>query len=83
MTYLSELQCDVLKLQYDFIMLEGTLDMPEGNCCDMRGCIDLFKKIDPRVSRISTFAGGVQDTAYRLNADGRWIARAPFISDAL
>jgi hypothetical protein len=77
MAYLNELQCDVRELYYDFIKQEGTLNMREDNRCDMTGCIDLFKKIDPRVSRISTFAGGVQDTAYRLNADGRWVACEP------
>jgi hypothetical protein len=40
----------------------------------MRGCIDLFKRIDPSVSTILTIAGRRKDTAYVLT-DGGWSAR--------
>lgn len=39
-----------------------------------RDCIELFKKIDPEVKAIATYAGGKRDTGYLLK-DGKWEAQ--------
>jgi len=61
----TKLKCGVLRLAYDFDSATGTLHVPDGHCCDMKGCIDLFKEIDPAVQAIDTFSGVKPDTRYR------------------
>ena len=73
----SDLQCNVERIEYDFLRQLGVLRMPEANCCDMKGCIELFERIDPDVLRIETFAGGQPDTFYWRRASGRWEAGSP------
>ena len=72
----SDLGCYVQRLEYDFVTRTGTLIMCEISCTDMGGCIDLFKRIDPKVVHIRTIAGSEPDTEYRLMY-GRWHAKAP------
>jgi hypothetical protein len=72
-----ELMCDVIRIEYDFEWCIGTAHFAEHNCCDMSGCINLFKRIDPYVKRIITFAGQQQDTWYKINAAGEWEAFLP------
>lgn len=67
-------QCFVANLEYDFRCRAGTLHLADGSCTDMRGCIELFKSIDPRVVVIQTIAGGRRDTWYGV-IDGEWQAR--------
>jgi hypothetical protein len=67
-------QCFVVKLEYDFKSKAGVLHLEDHSCTDMRGCIDLFKKIDPRVTSIQTIAGKRRDTWYVRIAD-EWQAR--------
>ena len=55
--YRSELVCDVRGMAYDFDRHLGTLLLASEDCCDMRGCIELFEKVDPEVQRIEIFAG--------------------------
>ena len=46
--------------------------MPPVTCCDMEGCINLFRVIDPGVRRIETYAGGQRDTFYWRHDRDRW-----------
>ena len=50
---------------------EIVLEMPAGNCCDMRGVIGIAEKVMPMVWRITTIAGGLPDTEYR-KMRGEW-----------
>ena len=52
---------------------ELALEMPAGNCPDMRGAIEIATAICPSVWRIATFSGGMPDTEYR-NVRGEWLA---------
>jgi hypothetical protein len=70
----DELGCFVAGVAYHFRVRAGRLDMPEGVCCDMEGCIDLICWIDPDVCRIETYAGGARDTFYLRNGE-EWRAR--------
>lgn len=72
--YRDDVQCFVRELRYDFSQRMGHLMLGDRSCTDMRGCINLFKKIDPDVQGIATYAAGKRDTAYVLK-DGKWEAR--------
>lgn len=72
--YRDDVQCFVRELRYDFAQRMGHLILEDGSCTDMRGCIELFKKIDPEVQAIATYAGGKRDTGY-LFKDGKWESR--------
>lgn len=69
-TYSSKLQCVFNGWR---VLSDGeiALDMPEHNCCDMRGAIDIASVIMPSVWKISTFCGGLPDVMYIL-IDGKW-----------
>jgi hypothetical protein len=67
------LVCFVTGLAYDFAAKAGRLDMGPISCCDMDGCIALFRAIDPSVTTIATFADGARDTRYE-KVEGRWRA---------
>lgn len=71
--YRDDVQCFVRELRYDFGQRMGHLMLEDGSCTDMGGCIELFKKIDPEVQAIATYAGGKRDTGYWLK-DGKWEA---------
>lgn len=73
MRFLDDVQCYVRELTYDFKQRTGRLDLEDGSCTDMKGCIELFKRIDPEVHSIETIAGGRKDTKYHLT-DGKWEA---------
>jgi|SRR6516165_10288262 hypothetical protein len=62
--FISDLGSFVRSLAYSFEAKKGRLDMPPVSCCDMNGCIELFRTIDPEVCRIETYSGGLPDTAY-------------------
>jgi len=49
-------------ISYDVRKRIGTVKMPRTCCTDMSGAIDLFERIDPKVERIETYAGGRRDT---------------------
>lgn len=72
MPFREDLQCDVIRLEYDFERRHGHLFMQEGNCCDMDGGIVLFEAIDARVKHIETHAGKKQDTSYMNDSAGKW-----------
>lgn len=71
-TYSSKLQCVFNGWR---VLSDGeiALDMPENNCCDMRGAIDIAKAIMPSVWRIVTYAGGKIDAVY-VGPDDKWRA---------
>lgn len=69
----ERLKCGVVSLAYDFGSHTGQLHLPDGHCCDMTGCIDLFQEIDPEVTAIYTYSGGRADTAYRKSGT-KWNA---------
>lgn len=71
--YRDDVQCYVRELRYDFKTKTGTLMLEDLSSTDMRGCIGLFKKIDPDVVSIVTYSGGKRDTAYLLEG-GEWKA---------
>jgi hypothetical protein len=69
-TYSSKLQCVFNGWR---VLSDGeiALDMPEHNCCDMRGAIDIASVIMPSVWKISIFCGGMPDVMYIL-INGKW-----------
>lgn len=76
----EDLVTSVRRLEYDFELRAGFLYLPPSCCTDMGGCIKLFQAIDPEVSLIYTFEGGVQGTIYERvgtiyeRNDQRWRA---------
>lgn len=71
----AELACMVQGVAFNFETQVGLLQMPAGNCCDMRGCINLFERISSDVLLILTFSGSQQDTIYyRWTSDDKWQA---------
>ncbi|PBB27271.1 hypothetical protein CK227_05375 [Mesorhizobium sp. WSM4308] len=75
----AEMKCDVTGISYDFKTRTGRVDMAKGNNADMRGCIDVFLRIDPKAKHIETFAGSEPDTSYHKipASTGGWTARLP------
>ena len=67
--YHTGLQCCVLTVRYDYRTRHARLDMEDGDCCDMTGCIAFFKAIDPQVRMIETFSGPERDTSYVKQGD--------------
>lgn len=70
----NDVQCFVRELRYDFRARSGVLELENSSSTDMRGCINLFKTIDPDVRSILTISGGRRDTAYFLQ-NQKWEAR--------
>jgi hypothetical protein len=68
------LVCGVKTIEYQPALQLGVLRMPAGNCCDMSGCIELFRRLDLGVRRIETFSGDVRDTRYERDDNGTWRA---------
>jgi hypothetical protein len=66
------MQCCVRSVSYNFRDLTGRLDMEDGDCCDMSGCIEFFQALDPGVRLIETFSGSERDTAYIRSPRGVW-----------
>jgi hypothetical protein len=69
-----ELLCDVVSVYYDFGERTGKLVMGDQQCCTMDGCIAMFRRIDPDVRLINTYAGKIADTSYMRDMEGRWTA---------
>lgn len=70
--YSSKLQCCFHGWR---VIADGeiALYMPEDNCCNMDGAIEIAENIMPSVWRVATFSGVKQDTEYRLSL-GKWTA---------
>ncbi len=75
-TWNERLKCGVVSLAYDFGSHTGQLHLPDGDCCDMTGCVALFQGIDPKVTAIHTHSGGQADTVYRKGGT-EWNALLP------
>lgn len=71
----ERLRCGVLRLEYDFAARHGSVYFPPLHCCDMTGCIKLFKGIDSECSSIQTFEANKPETVYMIDDDGNWIAK--------
>ena len=71
-TYSSKMRCGFNAWR---VISDGeiALEMPDGQCCDMSGAIDIAEKIMPSVWRIQTISGGKTDVEYRLFR-GKWDA---------
>jgi len=69
----EQLQCEVVRLSYNFTNATGHIYFPPCNCCDMVGCIEYFRKIDPNVKCIQTYSGSKADTYYIFD-NGEWHA---------
>jgi hypothetical protein len=69
-----DLHSNVERLEYDFLAREGRLQLPTGCCVSMGPAIDLFRRLDPEVKLIRTFAGPVPDTLYRRHGRTEWEA---------
>ena len=72
MTFHLTLQCDVLRVEYNFNSQAGTLYLEDHSCRDMIGCINFFRSIDPEVKQIITFSGDREDTGYTRTTDDKW-----------
>ncbi|HEV2136558.1 MAG TPA: hypothetical protein VGR47_20230 [Terracidiphilus sp.] len=70
----KQLQCSVRRIEYDFETRTGIVFMPDGNCVDMSGTLELFSAIDPNVCAVRTFAGSKLDTCYKRITDNQWTA---------
>jgi hypothetical protein len=75
-TWDKRLMCDVVSLAHDFSSHTGQLYLPEGDCCDMKGCVTMFEGIDSKVTAINTYSGGKSDTIY-LKDGTEWHALMP------
>ena len=74
--YDERLICFVDSLSYDFNSHTGKLYVANGGCCDMTGCIKLFKAIDPQVTTILPYSGGKEDVYYK-KVDTKWKSYSP------
>ena len=70
----EQLMCSVISLAYAFPTHRGQIRFRSGDCCDMGGCLKLFKAIDPNVTAIYTFSGDEPDTGYFRERNGKWKA---------
>lgn len=65
----------VRRIEYDFEQNAGFLHLPMGAFCDMSGCVNLFRRIDPGVLVIYTFSGPISSTTYLLDREpDKWRA---------
>lgn len=72
----NRLCCGALRLGYDFQHRVGRIRLPDGDCTDASGCIQLFQQIDPDVERIATYSGTRLDTVYKRKG-GEWLSIPP------
>ncbi len=70
----ARLVCRVERLEYDFTTRTGRIYFPKDNCCDMRGCLNLFDAIDRKAQVVHTYAGDDPDTRYRRESPSSWMA---------
>jgi hypothetical protein len=70
---LERIGAEARGVRYDVARRTGQLHMPDGCCCDMQACIDLFQGIDAHVEVIFTYAGARADTIYS-RTNGKWSA---------
>ncbi|MGA7327493.1 MAG: hypothetical protein WBX25_24140 [Rhodomicrobium sp.] len=73
--YHPKFQCCASFLNYDFIGQQGFLYLPDANCTDMGGCIEVFKAIDPAVKRIYVWEAGALINIYEKRGK-KWSCRS-------
>jgi len=66
--YDHRVQCDVVRLSYDFPEHRGILYIPDGDATDQTGTVEMFKGLDPEVKTIQVVAGETLDIVYNYNA---------------
>ena len=71
-----DLICGVRSIRYDPASRTGYAYLPPGHCVNMSTTVELFTRIDPKVTTICTISGDLQDTTYR-QVDGEWQAYPP------
>lgn len=69
----AQLQCSIVRLEYDFASHTARLFLPDMNCTDMSGAIAFCQQIDEAVQLIETFEDGRLDIRYQLRG-GKWRA---------
>lgn len=72
--FVEELQCSIVRLEYDFTSHTARLFLPDLSCTDMSGAIAFCQRLDEAVRRIETFEGERPDIQYQL-LNGKWHAR--------
>jgi len=70
----EDLVCRVVGLSYDFAVKRGDLFMVGEDCCDMDGCLDLFRAIDEGCLAVHTHNAEGYDTTYWRHPGGEWHA---------
>jgi hypothetical protein len=81
-TYHCELMTPVRRMTYEFEQRLGVLYLPPYCCTDMAGAIALFRRLDPEVQQVQTFAGSERDTVYALVGTALVATEAPDAADA-
>ena len=71
------LRCGLRSFSYDFSTRTATLALPPDHCTDMRGAIQFAQRLDRRVQRVVTIAGGTRDTVYVCVRRDDWKAFVP------
>jgi hypothetical protein len=67
------MQCRVLNVSVNHQTHEARVEIAQNHSTDMGGCIRAVRELDPLVSRITVFAGGVRDITYTKGERG-WCA---------
>lgn len=67
------LQCEIERMEVDFIKHHVSMHFPAGNCCDMDGAIQVATRVDVNCKLITTSQNGRPDTFYKKQ-DGGWSA---------
>ena len=67
-------------IAYDFSTRTGDVQAAKGCYVDMKSTIDVFLAIDPRVTSIRNFAGGILDTVYQKQGE-KWEAYRAVVVD--
>lgn len=65
-----DLQCEVIKLDYDFENQAGRLWIAETQTPDQSGLTKIFIAIDPNAKLIEVFAGDRPDCVFKLGPSG-------------
>lgn len=68
-----ELMCDCLGVEIPS-PTHVIIRVPEGQCTDMSGAIQLAQRVAPDVSLVETWVGDARDTCYAC-LGGQWVAQ--------
>jgi hypothetical protein len=70
----EKLCCTVHAFTYNCRRRLGVVFLPAHCCTDAEGVIAFFKRFDPDVQTIRTYAGRVRDTTFQRLGNGTWTA---------